>query len=256
MNSSVRARAHAKLNLFLHVGRLRHDGYHDLFSWFVFADIGDEITVTHANSLSLEIVGPYANALSDDSPEDNLVWRAAVALAQRMGRPELGAAIRLEKNLPVAAGVGGGSADAAAALRALSELWGAGLSRQELEALAFSLGADVPACLACAPVLVEGAGERLSPAPAPPELHAVIVNPNRPLSTGAVFKAFDAMDREVGPLKVEPPFSWRDCDDFAKLLDATRNDLQAPAVDLEPAVGAVLESFERLPKGCFGAYVG
>ena len=161
--------APAKINLYLHVGPLRGDGLHELASLFVFAYDGDIVTAAPSSDLSLTINGPFASALDGFPVTSNLVWRAADLLRHRFGVGD-GAALTLEKNLPIAAGIGGGSADAAAALRALRKLWLLDISDVALAALSFELGADVPACLARAPVNVTGAGEILAPGPVLPPL--------------------------------------------------------------------------------------
>jgi 4-diphosphocytidyl-2-C-methyl-D-erythritol kinase len=175
--------APAKINLYLHIGPLRADRLHDLASLFVFAHDGDVIRVEAAKDLSLKVTGPYAPLLKDLPPEKNLVYRAAELLA-READVRAGAAITLEKHLPVAAGVGGGSADAAAALRALVKLWNVNISETALSRLAFRLGADVPACLARAPVNVSGAGERIEKGPVLPPLWIALVNPRVEMPTG------------------------------------------------------------------------
>ena len=246
----VRRRAPAKLNLYLHLVGRRPDGYHLLDSLFAFADFGDEIEVVPDPGFSLSVEGPYAAAI-DGAAEDNLVLRAARALA---ARPEAsgpagkapGARIRLVKNLPVAAGIGGGSADAAAALRALVALWSVEIAEEDLLALALSLGADVPACLAGRPVAVSGIGEVLVPAVALPPVHAVLANPNVPLPTGPVFKAFAAAGSPFSPPAplARPP---RDPAALAAELATRRNDLEAPALTLVPEVGTVLAALAAEP---------
>jgi len=162
----VRRAAPAKLNLYLHVLGRRADGYHLLDSLAAFADISDVVTAQRAPALSLEITGPFAGALRD-GPSENLVWRAATALAGRAGI-EPKAALSLEKNLPVASGIGGGSSDAAAALKALGELWLLDLGERPFQGLGASLGADVPVCLFGEPAWVGGIGEAVVPAPSLP----------------------------------------------------------------------------------------
>src|SRR6185503_986486 len=157
----VTVRAPAKLNLFLHVGDKRPDGYHALQSLVAFADIGDVLEIAPAPELSLTITGPFAAQVPGGAT--NLVLKAARALAERYAPAPLGASIALEKNLPVAAGLGGGSADAAAALRALNRLWALEQSEDELIALAQEFGSDVPACVLSRPCWMEGRGERVSP---------------------------------------------------------------------------------------------
>ena len=218
--------AHAKLNLALHVRRRREDGYHDLETLFAFVDAGDELTVQPAEAFSLTITGPFAEGLS--CGEDNLVLRAARLLAARNGITT-GAAFTLDKRLPVAAGIGGGSADAAAALRLCARLWGLGREAVRPSDVAAELGADVPACIASATVYGEGVGEQLRAidGSALAGLPVLLVNPRVACLTGPVFKAWDGVDR--GPLD---PADW---------LDA-RNDLEAPAIALHPVIAQVLSA--------------
>ena len=237
--------APAKVNLYLHIGPLRRDRLHDIASLFVFAEDGDVIRAKAAPELSLDVAGPYADALKGLAPEKNLVWRAAERLAALAG-VKTGAAITLEKNLPIAAGVGGGSADAAAALRALRRLWNADVSDAALSALAFSLGADVPACLARAPVNVSGAGEKLAPGPALPPLWICLVNPRVEMPTGPVFRAFDA-----GTLQPQQPelvtARIASYDALTAALRAARNDLEPFAVARAPVVKTVIDTLADAP---------
>lgn len=238
--TEIRESAPAKINLYLHVGGARADGLHDLASLFVFTEHGDDVIATPADDLSLSVDGPFAPALSGDPPTDNLVFRAAELLREKTGVRN-GAKLRLEKNLPVAAGIGGGSADAAAALRALTTLWNLSFSADDLSALAFELGADVPACLSRAPVFVDGAGERLSPAPALPPAFVLLVNPGVVMPTGPVFRRFDA-ENPNPPAPTHPLFKDGAALDFAVIMGATRNDLQAPATTLAPAIGDLVNA--------------
>ena len=241
-------RAPAKLNLYLHLTGRREDGYHLIDSLFAFADVGDEIDVAADNSLSLVVEGPFAAAI-DGAADDNLVLRAARALAavvQAQGGALPGARIRLVKNLPVAAGIGGGSADAAAVLLALVELWAVAISEADLRTLALGLGADVPACLAGAPVAVSGIGEVLHPAVDLPPVHAVLANPNVPLATAPVFKAFAAAGSRFSapaPLHVPPA----DAAALAAAMALRGNDLEGPARTIVPEVGQVLAALAALP---------
>jgi 4-diphosphocytidyl-2-C-methyl-D-erythritol kinase len=242
--TTVRRLAPAKLNLYLHLVGRRADGYHLLDSLFAFADVGDEIEVVPAPDLSLFVEGPYASAI-DVGAEDNLVLRAARALREAAG-VSAGARIRLVKNLPVAAGIGGGSADAAATLQALGALWGARLAPDALADLALRLGADVPACLAGRPIAVSGIGEILSPAVSLPPVHAVLANPNVACPTPPVFRAY----REAGtPFSDAAPLARPPCDasDLAAELGRRRNDLEAPARALVPEIAMVLAALGALP---------
>jgi len=242
--------ASAKVNLYLHVGPLRADGLHDLASLFVFTEDGDVICVEPAKNISLHVIGPFADALKDAPPEQNLVWKAAALLQRECGVAD-GVAITLEKKLPVAAGVGGGSADAAAALRALIRLWNVDIAHEKLERLAFALGADVPACLSRAPVNVSGAGEKLSPGPALAPLWVTLVNPRVEMPTGPVFRSFDAANVNPAQPVLAPVFA-ASCDGARGLLTTTRNDLEAPARALAPAIGETLAFLAQRP-GALGA---
>ena len=237
--------APAKVNLYLHVGPLRRDGLHDLASLFVFTEDGDSIAVKPAPALSLQIAGPFAHALSDLEPERNLVWRAAALLRDACGVKE-GAAIALEKNLPVAAGIGGGSADAAAALRALVKLWRLDISKDALSAPAFRLGADVPACLERAPVNVAGAGEKIERGPRLPALWVCLVNPRVETPTGPIFKAFDQAHPEPSPPALAH-LAPSDGVALRAMMERTRNDLEPFAVWRAPVIGDVLAMLTRAP---------
>jgi len=214
--------AYAKINLALHVRQRLPDGYHRIETLFAFCRDGDTLTATLAETLSLEISGPFAAGLPPD--ETNLVLRAARALARATGT-NAGAAIRLEKRLPIASGIGGGSADAAAALRLLPRLWGVEAPAHVLHDLAAALGADVPACLTSQGARGDGRGDRLQPADAKSGTPVLLVNPMLPLSTAAVFAAWDGVDR--GPLPEDP--------------SKGRNDLQPPAIASCPAIADVLD---------------
>ena len=236
--TAVRRAAPAKLNLYLHVLGRRDDGYHLLDSLVAFADIGDVVTARPAERLSLEITGPFAGTLQGD-PSENLVWRAASALAAR-GGIEPKAALTLEKNLPVASGIGGGSSDAAAALKALGELWRLDLGERNFQGLARSLGADVPVCLFGETAWLGGIGEHVAPAPPLPACWVVLVNPGVSLATPAVFKARTGAFSEPARFEAAPA----DTSSLARLLKERRNDLTAPAVALAPAIADVLRALE------------
>jgi len=239
----LREFAPAKINLFLHVGERRADGFHDLESLVVFAGTGDELSFEPAHELSLEIDGPFGVDLGLDP--DNLVVRAARALAADVDR-DLAAAITLIKNLPVASGIGGGSADAAAALRALARLWELPISDEELARIASGLGSDVPVCLAGKASWMEGRGERVTAADGVPGVAAVLVNPRVAVPTGPVFKALKTR-RGVGAVSHE--VRARDVNGLVTYLKLTSNDLQAPAIEIAPAIGEALSELSRMP-GC------
>ena len=234
--------APAKINLTLHVTGKRADGYHLLDSLVVFAGIGDRLHAEPADGLSLRVNGPFAAGLDGES--DNLVLRAAQALADAAGIPP-NAALVLEKNLPVASGIGGGSADAAAALRLLSRLWAVTLDPRAMFGLAERLGADVPVCLAGQPTRMRGVGERLDPAPTMPDYGLVLVNPGIALSTADVFRA----RRSDFSQEADLPAGWDSAASMAAGLRGLTNDLQPPAIALRPVIGDVLAALTARP-GC------
>jgi 4-diphosphocytidyl-2-C-methyl-D-erythritol kinase len=231
--------APAKVNLALHVLGRRDDGYHLLDSLVVFADVGDVLHAVPAVSLDLHLAGPFAASLADGA--DNLVLRAARALAAARG-VGAGAHLTLEKHLPVASGIGGGSADAAAALRLLGRLWDVAAADA---ALALTLGADVPVCLAGRAARMGGIGEVLSPAPPLPACGLVLVNPGVAVATPAVFRARGGAF--TAPLDL-PAAGWADAAALAADLARMRNDLEAPAVALAPPVGDVLAALRETPE--------
>ncbi|MEO3428433.1 4-(cytidine 5'-diphospho)-2-C-methyl-D-erythritol kinase [Pelagibius sp. CAU 1746] len=234
--------AWAKINLTLQITGRRPDGYHELNSLVVFAEVGDRLTFAplEGGGLDLTVEGPQAGPLLHQ--HDNLVLAAALALGKRAGI-SAGAAMTLTKNLPVASGIGGGSADAAAALRGLARLWGVSLPLAKMEALALELGADVPVCLRGAPVVMSGIGEKLEPVPALPPLWLVLVNPGVAVSTAAVFAGREG-DFSQAPEPLLPPLGLVALIDW---LAARPNDLQAAACRLAPAVVEVLAVLDGLP---------
>jgi 4-diphosphocytidyl-2-C-methyl-D-erythritol kinase len=239
---AVAAFAAAKVNLYLHVTGRRADGYHLLDSLVAFPDIGDNLTAEPAAGLSLEIGGPEAASLAGEV-RDNLVLRAARLLADHTGTAR-GAALHLEKNLPVAAGIGGGSSNAAAALRALTALWGLSIGEQALCDLAVRLGADLPSCLHAGPVWVGGIGERVEPAAGLPQAGIVLANPGKQLPTAAVFAARSGPFGEPRRFAPMP----KDAVGLAQALGSRRNDLTRAAIDLVPEIGAVLARLVGLPE--------
>lgn len=241
MTAELRDLARAKVNLFLHVRGRRPDGRHTLESLAVFPEIGDVLAIESAAGRTLSLGGPFGIDLG--AGDDNLVMRAVAALAEATGEAR-GAALHLDKTLPVASGIGGGSADAAAALRLAGQLWEVALPPAQLEALALALGADVPVCLASRPAMMGGIGERLGPAPALPAFWMVLVNPLRGLPTAAVFAALDRRDNPPGPAA---PAGFADLGALVAWLARQRNDLEAPARSLLPAIGAVLGALRWQP---------
>ena len=233
--------APAKLNLYLHVLGRRDDGYHLLDSLMTFVHVGDSICAEPAHDLSLTVEGPFAEGL--DKGEDNLVLRAARGLADACG-VTAGARIRLVKNLPLASGLGGGSADAAATLRALCHLWRLSPAPEDMVVLALGLGADVPFCLAREAGFVGGIGESLEPAamppPGAPAVWVVLINPSAALSTSEVFAAREGPFSQSGRFKDIPS----DAAELAALLKERNNDLTQAAVSLSPEIGNALDALE------------
>lgn len=240
--TSFSIEAPAKVNLTLHVVGKRDDGYHLLDSLVAFAGVGDTLDFSPADTLSLDVTGPTAGQIPTEG--ENIVLKAARLLAAAAGVSK-GAAITLTKRLPVAAGIGGGSADAAAALKGLMRLWNVSLPPEALRALALSIGADVPVCLAGTPMRMMGVGEVLEPAPALPSAWLLLVNPMVPLHTPPVFKARTGPFSEAAPLTTTPG----DAKALAEALAARRNDLTPPAITIEPVVGEVLAAIAATP-GC------
>ena len=246
----VEAFAPAKVNLYLHVTGRRGDGYHMLDSLIAFADIGDRLTAEPAGVLSLEVSGPEARSLPS-TYEDNLVLRAARLLAAHAGITT-GAALRLQKSLPVAAGIGGGSSDAAAALRALRQLWQVSVGDAALRALAAELGADIPACVGGRAVWVGGIGERIDPAAALPKAGILLANPRTKLPTAAVFAARRGAFGDPGRFEPMPASVVG----LAQTLMRCRNDLTDAAIGLVPEIGAVLASLRALPEALLARMSG
>jgi 4-diphosphocytidyl-2-C-methyl-D-erythritol kinase len=240
----IRVAAPAKLNLYLHIVGRRDDGYHLLDSLIAFADVCDVLRVRRAGRLRLEIAGEFSAPLKKG--RNNLVLRAARGLAA-LGGIEAEAEIMLEKRLPVAAGLGGGSADAAAALIALDRLWATRADAADLRALALSLGADVPVCLDGGAAFVGGIGERIDPAPALPPLPLVLVNPGRHLSTSKVYAARRGPYSQPGDGGSGARFG--SAPELADWLAARGNDLTAGAAELAPDIRAVLDQLAAAP-GC------
>jgi len=235
--------APAKVNLYLHVVGRRADGFHLLDTLMVFTELADRVEVEQADDLTLDVAGPFADRLPKDA-DSNLVIRAARALAEAAGA-QAKAHIRLTKNLPVSAGLGSGSSDAAATMKALSRLWQIPEGAVDLPAVALSLGADVPACLIADSVFVGGIGEILTPAPKLPAVDILLVNPGVQMATESVFSArrggFSPEARFA-----DPPRGVRE---LAELLEDTTNDLSDAATTLSPVVTQMLREIEATP-GC------
>jgi 4-diphosphocytidyl-2-C-methyl-D-erythritol kinase len=255
--------APAKINLYLHVLGRQANGYHALDSLVMFADIGDTLAVQAApdrDTPELVLDGPFAAALANEPPARNLVVRAALALATLAGQPPA-ITITLIKRLPVASGIGGGSADAAACLLALARLWGLPDDHPSLPPLAATLGADVPVCLASQAAYFGGIGDRLDSAPPLPDCPTVLINPGLPLPTPAVFRARSGPFSSAARLSA-PPNGVRA---FAAELAERRNDLTDAAISIAPVISDVLADLQASPDcllarlsgsgaTCFGLY--
>ncbi len=237
--------APAKLNLYLHIIGRRDDGYHLLDSQVVFSEFGDVLRVEAGEELTLSIVGEGVEALAADT-QDNLVYRAAKRLQVAAGIDQ-GAHITLEKHIPVGAGLGGGSADAAAALRLLRRFWNIRIGDEQLHAMAQSLGADVPACLRSTPLFMAGIGDELTGMHFPASYAVLLVNPNRSLLTKEVYAAYR---HPYDAHYVRPYYDADDQAGWREMLVRSRNDLELAAISLMPEIEAVLTSIAAQP-GCY-----
>ena len=251
---NLKAFAAAKINLFLHVGPLQRDGYHPLSSWMVFADVGDELTLSFGDDLlddvAFDVTGPMAAGVPVTA--DNLVLKAHAAVSPWMGEAPA-FRLTLNKILPPASGIGGGSSDAAATLRLLGDIFD--VSHEKLAVLAPKLGADVTACLRGESLLATGRGEQVSSAPAIPVLDAVLVNPGVAVSTAAVFRLYD--QGQAGGDDTPPwPAALAGADALARYLRSCRNDLEAPACALQPVIGQVLSALAAAPETVFSRMSG
>ena len=232
--------APAKINLALHVTGQRADGYHLLETLVTFTEAGDAIHIRDAAADTFSISGPFGDLLRAGDGGDNLVIRARDILRDALvatGQPAPPVAIHLEKNLPVASGIGGGSADAAATLRALLRHWNAGISAERLAPIALALGADVPMCLESRSLIARGIGEDIEPVADLPELFLVLANPLQAVSTPEIFRRLLA--------KANPPLPQRQAGDWMDFLAQSRNDLEAPARALLPQIGDIADMLSQ-----------
>lgn len=236
--------ASAKINLFLHITGKREDGYHLLQSLMVFVDIGDILSFAPHDSLFIDVEGRFSGELTN--PHDNLIYKAARALAEEYKTQARGK-ILLNKKLPVASGMGGGSADAAATLKGLARLWGLPEEPDRLRRVAERLGADVPACLGKKSVWAEGIGEKMTPLPGMPDMYFVLVNPLVETPTAAVFQKF----RERGRYSTAIQFTGRRKTRAEWIADLKmyRNDLTDAAAQISPEIIPVLQAIEQT-SGC------
>ncbi|MDD4617158.1 MAG: 4-(cytidine 5'-diphospho)-2-C-methyl-D-erythritol kinase [Alphaproteobacteria bacterium] len=253
--------APAKLNLYLHITGRRPDGYHDLDSLVAFATIGDEVALRPASSFHFEVTGNQALALQNEKPENNLVVKAARSLAELTGRA-LDVHIVLVKNLPVASGIGGGSSDAAATLRALAKHWGLAADDPRLMQAAALHGQDVPVCVKVENTYMTATG--VMPAPKLPRADVVLINPGKGLPTPAVYKSYRENGDKFAPLnrlEKQP----ETVDDLVSALKARSNSLYAPALRLMPEINEIITVLEATGEcllsrmsgsraSCFGIY--
>ncbi len=250
--------APAKINLFLHITGKREDGYHLLQSLMVFVDVGDEMEFSRHDSLFLDVDGPFAGDMP--SPQDNLITKAAQLLAADYKTAPHGR-VTLNKKLPVASGIAGGSSDAATALAGFAKLWGLPEEQHRLQKIAQKLGADVPACLLRKPVWAEGIGEKTTLLQEMPPLHFVLANPMVPTPTPEVFRRFRA--------KFSPPLQFsgrrKTASEWIASLKIYRNDLLDAAQEVTPQIRDVLNALGETPNchfarlsgsgaTCFGIY--
>ena len=246
--------APAKINLFLHVGNRRDDGYHALQSLVVFTTVGDEVQARRSDELSCSLSGPFSSSLSGE--QDNLMLRAARVLAVKTGMTS-GAQLSLTKNLPVASGIGGGSADAAATLRALWSIWGlaragdevirtpmspsAFRKRREMFDAALEVGSDVPVCLLSSTAWMEGRGEIVYPLSDLPPVAMVLINPGIAVPTGSVFAR---LKHRTGAAEMIPHYA-HSAVELVEYLKGARNDLEVPACEIAPPISAVLDALQH-----------
>ncbi|AVX05229.1 4-(cytidine 5'-diphospho)-2-C-methyl-D-erythritol kinase [Maritalea myrionectae] len=237
--------APAKINLALHIVGQRSNGYHELESLCVFTELCDELTAKPADKDEVELTGPFGNALRGE--RSNIVLKALTLFRTRFpDKLPQGLKIELDKALPVAAGIGGGSADAAAMLRLANRISGLNLDLNDLMGMALELGADVPMCLLSRTAFVSGVGEQLTPIPEFPTFQMVLANPGKAVSTAEIFRKL--VDKDNPPIQ-------RDAADFAHIsaiamwLEGTRNDLQKPAIEHVPEITDMLADLGQ-QKGC------
>jgi 4-diphosphocytidyl-2-C-methyl-D-erythritol kinase len=249
---SVRVFAPAKINLTLKVGRPRADGLHPLQSVVVFADVGDWIETKAQWDNPLHIRGPFGPELMKADDGGNSVLSAFAAIADESGKD--GAALHLTKNLPIASGIGGGSADAAATLRALNQVWSLNYDTEKLCEIARPLGADVPACVAGRSLYMTGAGETWTPITVP-SFSAILVNPLKPLGTAEVYRRFDDMNLG-GEFVEEAAPNWRDRETALAAIAGKGNDLEPAAISLMPEITEMKAALTAHPEVRYAALSG
>lgn len=244
--TTITLTAPAKLNLYLHILGRRLDGYHLLESLFVFTKFGDVITLHPSPSLSLTINGPFQSAFLHTPIEKNLVYQAALLLQKRY-KVKKGANIHLNKHIPISAGLGGGSSDAATVLKGLNILWGLNLDESTLCEIGLSLGADIPACIIGKPAIVSGIGETIHPIFFP-NLWVLLVNPLFPLSTQQIFQHFQ-IQNILFSQSIEKEIDGKNWQHLQKILAKNHNDLERVALQLHPEIDKLLTLLSEQP-GC------
>ncbi len=228
--------ASAKINLYLHITGTRDDGYHTLESLMCFCDLEDVITLMPAGETTLSVGGEFAKELSSEEVDDNLISKALKVLQQYSDKP-LQYKIELEKNIPLGAGLGGGSADAAAVIRAVTNGLGLGIAPEMLDDILLSLGADVPVCYRNAPCIVRGIGEEIVPVKMTQKLYGVLVNPNAHCSTVEIFKNYDSdFTKQNSSISDIAKF-----DNLISFLKAQNNDLENVAIKMHSVIEKVLQ---------------
>lgn len=232
--------APAKVNLFLHVTGKRDDGYHLLESLIGFADFGDIITIMPSDEFSLKILG---GDFSLDT-EDNLITKAVNLVSGKLQK-DLSLSITLEKNIPIGAGLGGGSADAAAAVRGILEYAQVSLPQKEIDEILLSLGADTPICYARKPAYIKGIGEVIEPIAPLPQIPAMLIYPNEFCSTVEIFKSYDGDFSQTA----DHPKSFSDLKSLYDFLNKQKNDLTDAAIKKIPAIGDILQTIGK-QDGC------
>jgi 4-diphosphocytidyl-2-C-methyl-D-erythritol kinase len=238
----LHAFAPAKLNLYLHITGRRADGYHLLDSLVVFTDIGDSLRLEESEEFIFEIEGPKADSLAAENPNDNLAVRAVQALANELQRPP-NIKLTLIKNLPIASGIGGGSSDAAAALRLLAGYWGVPPSDQRLYSIAASLGQDIPCCLDSATCYFRDIGNITDPGPELPHTSIVLVNPNKALPTPDVYKARTGAFTRAARFDRDP----QNTIELAGMLHERSNVLTDAASRIMPEIADILVALSATP---------
>lgn len=235
----IRTFSPAKLNLYLHVIGKRADGYHLLDSLVAFCDVGDEVRLEPSPTFSFAIEGPMALSLKEEPQDNNLVVKAARLLSEATGKP-LGFKLTLVKNLPIASGIGGGSGNAAAALRIIARHWALSKDDPVLYEIAKKLGQDVPCCLENKTCYFTGIGDVLEPGPQLPHTNIVMVNPNKALSTASVFRARKGDFSSRAELETVPT----DVAELASMIKARNNDLTETSLELLPDISKALAALE------------